>query len=173
MVELGHIDIGTEVSHLSAHLAFPCEGHLETALHIMSNLSQKQYSRLIFDPTYPKIDMGQFPQYNLTEFCGNVEEAFPVDMSKPLGKDVDVCMMCERDHARDKRTRCSCTGFLIFCYMALIDCVSKNTRNHWDFSLWWWICCYETRNWKAGRSLHQALHDGDPINWALLYIRWQ
>jgi hypothetical protein len=34
-------------------------------------------------------------------------------------------MMCNSDHAGDKRTRCSRTGFLIFCKMALIDWVSK------------------------------------------------
>jgi hypothetical protein len=30
MVELGHIDIATEVSLLSSCLAYPCKGHLET-----------------------------------------------------------------------------------------------------------------------------------------------
>ncbi len=48
-----------------------------------------------------------------------------MDMPKPFGKDVDVCMMCDSDNAGDKRTRRSCTGFLIFCNMALIDWVSK------------------------------------------------
>jgi hypothetical protein len=91
----------------------------------MSYLSQKHNTRLIFDPTYPKIDMGQFSQYNWTKFYSNVKEAIPVDMLEPLGKDIDVCMMCDGDHAGDKRTRCSCTGFLIFCNMALIDWVSK------------------------------------------------
>jgi hypothetical protein len=90
MVELGPIDVATEVSLLSSHLAYPQEGHLETALHIMSYLSQKHVTRLIFDPTYPKIDMGQFQQYNWTKFYGNVEEAIPVDMPKPLGKDLDT-----------------------------------------------------------------------------------
>ncbi len=125
MVELGRIDIATEVSLLSSHLAFPREGHLETALHIMSYLSQKHNTRLIFDPTYPKTDMGQFSQYNWTKFYGEVKEAIPVDMLEPLGKDIDVRMMCDCDHAGDKRTRRSCTGFLIFCNMALIDWVSK------------------------------------------------
>jgi hypothetical protein len=36
MVELGRIDIATEVPLLSSHLAYPCKRHLETALHIMS-----------------------------------------------------------------------------------------------------------------------------------------
>ncbi len=125
MVELGRIDITTEVSLLSSHLAYPQEGHLETALHIMSYLSQKHNTRFIFDPTYPKIDLGQFPQYNWTKFYGNVKEAIPVDMPEPLGKDLDVRMMYDSDHAEDKRTRRSHTGFLIFCNMALIDWVSK------------------------------------------------
>jgi hypothetical protein len=125
MVELGCIDIATEFSLLSSHIAFSREGHLETALHIMSYLSQKHNTRLIFDPTYPKVDMGQFSQYNWTKFYGNVKEAIPVDMPKPLGKDDDVCMMCDSDHAGDKRTRRSRTGFLIFYNMALIDWVSQ------------------------------------------------
>jgi hypothetical protein len=121
MVELRRIVIATKVSLLSSHLAYPRVGHLEEALHIMSYLRQKHNSRLIFDPTYPKIDMGMFPQYNWTNFYGNIEEAIPVDMPEPLGKDVDVRMMCDSDHAGDRRTRLSCTGFLIYCNMALID----------------------------------------------------
>jgi hypothetical protein len=35
MVELGCIDIATEVSMLSSYLASPREGHLENALHVM------------------------------------------------------------------------------------------------------------------------------------------
>ncbi len=70
--------------------------------------------------------MGQCPQYNWTKFYGNVGEAIPVDMPEPLGKDLDVHMMCDTsDHAGDKRTRRSHTDFLIFCNMALIDWVSK------------------------------------------------
>jgi hypothetical protein len=62
--------------------------------------------------------MGSFPQFDWTEFYGDVEEAIPVDLPESLGKDVDVHMMCDSDHAWDKRTRCSFTGFLILCNMA-------------------------------------------------------
>ncbi len=48
-----------------------------------------------------------------------------MDMPKPLGNDLDVRMMCASDHAGDKRTRRSRTGFLIFCNVALNDWVSK------------------------------------------------
>ncbi len=37
--------------------------------------------------------MGMFPQYNWTEFYGNIEEAIPTDLPEPLEKDIDVCMM--------------------------------------------------------------------------------
>ena len=125
MVELGRVDIATEISLLSSHLAYPREGHLEAALHVMGYLRLKHNSRLVFDPTYPKIDMDLFPKYDWTEFYGDVEEAIPPDMPEPLGKDLDVRMMCDSDHAGEQRTRRSRTGFLIFCNMALIDWVSK------------------------------------------------
>jgi hypothetical protein len=50
-----------------------------------------------------------------------------LDMPEPLalGKDLDFCKMCDSDHAGEKLTRCSHTGFLIFCNMALIDWISK------------------------------------------------
>jgi len=86
MVELGRIDIATKISLRSSHLAYPREGHLEAALHVMGYLKQKHNSCLIFDPTYPKIDMSSFPTYDWTEFYGDVKEAIPHDMPEPLDK---------------------------------------------------------------------------------------
>ncbi len=57
MIELSRVDIATEISLLSLHLAYPREGHLDTALHVMGYLKQKHNSQLIFDPTYPDIEM--------------------------------------------------------------------------------------------------------------------
>ena len=56
MVELGRINIQTEVSVLLSHLAMPREGHLDALLHIYSYLGCKHNSRMAFDPTYPTID---------------------------------------------------------------------------------------------------------------------
>jgi hypothetical protein len=69
--------------------------------------------------------MDSFSQFDWSKFYSYIEEATPVDMPELLSRDVDVHMMCDSDHAGDKRTRCSCTGFLIFSYMALIAMVSK------------------------------------------------
>ncbi len=125
MVELGRIDIATEVSMLSSYLACPHEGHLENALHIMGYLQLKHNLRLIFDPTYPDINQTAFPSYDWTEFYGNVEEAIPPDMPSPLGKDIDLCMMVDSDHAGDKKNRRSHTGFIIFCNLAQVIWLSK------------------------------------------------
>jgi len=64
MVELGRVDIVTEISLLSSHLAYPREGHLDAALHVMGYLKQKLNSRLIFHPTYPGINVSSFPTYD-------------------------------------------------------------------------------------------------------------
>jgi hypothetical protein len=110
---------------LSSYLSCPREGHLENALHIMGYLRLKHNSRLVFDPTYPDIDQTAFPSYDWTEFYGNMEEAIPPNMPPPLGKDVDLHMMVESDHAGDKQTRRSCTGFIIFCNLAPVIWLSK------------------------------------------------
>jgi hypothetical protein len=55
----------------------------------------------------------------------NMEEAIPPDMPLPLCKDVDLQMMVDSDHAGEKRTQCSRTGFIIFCNLAPIIWLSK------------------------------------------------
>ena len=125
MMEIGRIDIATEVSILSSYLAFPPEGHLETALHIMGYLQQKHNTELVFDPTYPKIIYSDFLKQDWTKFYGEVKEAIPAKMPEPLGKYVDLRMMVDADHAGDKTNRRSQTGFFIFCNMLFIDWLSK------------------------------------------------
>ena len=60
MVELGRVDIATEVSQLSSLLAMPRKYHFVNALHIMSYLKVKHNSMLILDPTYPEIKHDDF-----------------------------------------------------------------------------------------------------------------
>jgi hypothetical protein len=86
MVEIGRIDIARDVSLLSSHLAYPREGHLEAALHVMTYLKTKHNSRLVFDPTYPDIDHINFHNCDWKEFYSNVTEALPLDAPNHLGK---------------------------------------------------------------------------------------
>ncbi len=97
----------------------------ENALHVMGYLQLKHNSQLIFDLTYPVINQTAFPSFEWTEFYGDVEEAIPPNMPPPLGKDVDLCMMVDSDHAGEKWTRRSRTGFIIFCNLAPIVWLSE------------------------------------------------
>jgi hypothetical protein len=124
MCNIGCINIATEVSLLSLHLAYPREEHLDSALHVMGYLWLKYNSRLIFDPTYPLIDDSTF-QHGWEEFHGDVQEAIPTNAPPPLGKEVDLRMMVDSNHAGDNMTRQLRTGFLIFLNMLLINWLSQ------------------------------------------------
>ena len=59
-VELGRIDIATEVSLLASHLALPREENFEVALRVMSYLRAKHNTQLFLDPTYPRVDLTEY-----------------------------------------------------------------------------------------------------------------
>ena len=59
-VELGRIDIETEVSILSSFLTAPTEDHLSQTLHIFAYLKKHHNSGIVFDPTYPDIKENDF-----------------------------------------------------------------------------------------------------------------
>jgi hypothetical protein len=124
-VELGRVDIITEVSLLASHLALPREGHLEAAFHIFAYLEKKHNSRLVFDPTYPTIDHSQFKECDWKSFYGDAKEAIPPNAPPPRGKDVDLRLFVDSDHAGDHQTRRSRTGFFIMMNQAPIVWYSK------------------------------------------------
>ena len=125
MVELGRVDIITEVSTLASHMALPREGHLDALFHCFAYLKKRRCSRMVFDPTYPAIVQEQFKQHEWQRFYGNVQEAIPVNMPTPRGRDVDLRLYVDSDHANDKLRRRSRTGFFIYLNSALIQWVSK------------------------------------------------
>ena len=63
-MELGRIDIITEVSMLASQLALPREGHLEAVFHIFGYLKGHHNARMVFDLTYPTPDMSIFQEYD-------------------------------------------------------------------------------------------------------------
>jgi hypothetical protein len=125
MCEIGRLDIATEVSLLSSHLAYPREGHLDAALHIMGYLKLKHNSRLIFDPSYPTIDESNFQHHDWEEFYRDAVEAIPTNAPRALGKEIDLRMMVDSDHAGDKVTRRSRSGYLIFLNSSVIAWLSQ------------------------------------------------
>ncbi len=116
MVKLGQMDIAMEVSLLLLHSALPYEGHMGVALHVMTYLGLHHNSRLCMDPTYPNIDNYQF---SVMEW--QCPEPIPLNAPKPLGKPIEVGMFVDSNHAGDKQTRCSHSGFLIYVNTALVN----------------------------------------------------
>jgi hypothetical protein len=120
-VELGCIDIITEVSELASHLALPREGHLDEAIfHLFSYVKKRHNARAVSDPSYPLIDMMSFKECNCKAFYGDAEKAIPPQALPPCGKDVDLQMFVDSDHAGDQKIRRSRTGFIIYLNMASI-----------------------------------------------------
>ena len=75
MVEIGRVEIITEVSVMVSYMDMPREGKLEAVLHVLAFLRQKYDSRMEFDPTYPVIDMNGFKDYKLKDFYGGFKDA--------------------------------------------------------------------------------------------------
>eukprot|EP00804_Cyclotella_cryptica_P001676 CCRYP_009051-RA/>CCRYP_009051-RA protein AED:0.08 eAED:0.08 QI:0/0/0/1/0.5/0.6/5/0/841 len=125
MCELGRVDICTEVSMLSSFAAMPREGHLEAALHVFSYLKSRSNSRLIFDPKEPNVGESDFVECDWSDFYPGAEEALPPNAPNPLGKGVTLRMFVDSDHAGDKVSRRSRTGFVIFLNYGMIDWLSK------------------------------------------------
>ena len=94
MVEIGRVDISTELSILSSYLCAPREGHLEAALYIMAHVGQRHNARLVLDPSYPdlkSIGLQEDPKWK--DFYGDVKEAIPPNAPEALGSPVDVRLM--------------------------------------------------------------------------------
>jgi hypothetical protein len=85
IVELGWMDITTEVSMLASHNALPRVGHLDAVFRIFSYLKTKTNDRLVLDPTYADIDYGSFPKENWNEFYGDAKEHIPPNAPAPRG----------------------------------------------------------------------------------------
>jgi hypothetical protein len=124
-VEVGRIDIITEVSMLSTHLCLPRKDHLEDVFHVFAYLGINHNARVVFDPTHPAVDMGTFIKTDWKSMYGDVKEMIPSDAHVPRGKEVDLRLFVDSDHAGEQFTRRSRTGFVIYLNMAPIVWFSK------------------------------------------------
>jgi hypothetical protein len=88
-------------------------------------LEKKHNSRVVFDPTYPVIDMSQFKECDWKAFYGEAKEAIPPNAPQERGKEVDLRLFVDSDHAGDQSNRRSRTGFLVFLNNAPIIWFSK------------------------------------------------
>jgi hypothetical protein len=122
-VELGRIDIATEVSMLAAYSVAPREGHLAAVFHLSAYLKSHDRSRLVLDSSYlPEIPV---PIYDWVDFYGEVEEAIPANLPTPRGYTVQTTEFVDSDHAGDVISRRSRTGVLIYVNSAPVIWYTK------------------------------------------------
>jgi hypothetical protein len=124
-VEVGQIDIITEVSIISTFLCMPHEGHLDAVYHLFAYLSLHHNARVVFDPTYPDIDMRAFIKTDWKPMYGDVKEEIPPNAPVARGKAIDLRLFVDSDHVGDHFARRSRTGFVIYLNMAPIMWFSK------------------------------------------------
>ena len=137
-IELGRVDILTEVSMLSSHQACPRVGHMEQLLHIFAFIKRKPKLSLYFDHAYPKIDESSF-NHNIEPFkehYRDAEDEEPFNQPQPRGRSVIMTAYVDASHAASKVTRRSHSGFVIFLNKAPISWYSKrqNTVESSTFS---------------------------------------
>jgi hypothetical protein len=125
-VELGRIDIITEVSKLASHMALTRQGHLEAVFHIFAYLKEQHNYLLALDPTYPEIDDGKFNVgADWKEMYPGAEEMIPPNMPEPRGLELVLRLFVDSDHAGDKLIRRSRSGYIIYPNCAPILWMSK------------------------------------------------
>ena len=78
MVEISRADIITEVSMMASQMDMPREEHLEEVLNVFAFPSNSN-SRMVFDPTYPVINMSNFKKCKWRYFYGKLREAIPTN----------------------------------------------------------------------------------------------
>ena len=92
----------------------------------MGYLKWNHNSRLFFDPTYPDIEFDTFNhRTEWKTFYGDLTKAISPNAPDPRENSGVLHMWVDSDHAGDKMTRRSRTGYFIFLNTALINWLSK------------------------------------------------
>jgi hypothetical protein len=74
--------------------------------HLFAHLALNHSVRVVFDPTYKHIYEGAFINTDWKAMYGEIEEAVPIDAPTYLGKEIDLRLYLDSDHAGEKFIRC-------------------------------------------------------------------
>ena len=115
IVELGRVDITTEVSMMASCMASPRKGHLDQVYHIFGYLKAHHNIEMVFDPSEPCIDEGQFEREDWSySVYGSKEEELPTNAPTPLGYGFKIKAFVDSDHAGHTITRRSRSGYILY-----------------------------------------------------------
>jgi len=126
-VELGRVDICTEVSMMAAHCAMPRKGHLDTVWYMFAYLKRHDRSKMMFHSRSPTflVKTNELPRLDWSDFHKDVKEQVPHDAPERRGQAVEPTAFVDSDHAGDTVTRRSRTGIFLFIQNAPIVWFSK------------------------------------------------
>jgi hypothetical protein len=85
-------------------------------------------STMIFDDAYVQWNENDFPAYDWLDFYGDVQEEIPKNAPPPQGQPVQLNVFVDANHARNKLTRRSQTGILLYLNKAPIIWYSKSQK---------------------------------------------
>jgi len=83
---------------------------------------------MVFDDAYINWNENDFTSYDWTDFYDNVREEIPKNAPQPRGKPVQLNVFVDANHARNKLTRRSQTGILLYINKAPIMWYSKSQK---------------------------------------------
>ncbi len=92
---------------------------------MFSYLKSKANSMLIFVPKEPNVGKSDFVECDWSDFYPGMEEALPLNPQSLIGKCVMQQMFIDSNHAGDKVSQHSRTGFVIFLNYSIIDWLLK------------------------------------------------
>lgn len=125
VVELGRIDIHVEVSQLASYLVAPRQGHMQAALYIFAYLRKHKDQIMLFNPHNWDCNESAFRPTDWKDIYGDIQEEIPPNLPEPLGLPVRITAYVDADHAGNKVTRRSQTGYIIFVQSAPVIWFSK------------------------------------------------
>jgi hypothetical protein len=99
---------------------------MDAVFHVCAYLAQHHNMRVVFDPTYPGVDICAFIKPDWESMYGDVKELLPSGDHVPHGKEVDLRLFVDSDHDGEQFTRRSRTGFVIYLNMVPIVWFSKH-----------------------------------------------
>ena len=92
-VELGRMDVITEVSMLSSYNCSPRAGHLEAVYQVFEYIDSHLRSRAAFDSSRPTFIGSKFSKItDWTQIYGDVTEELPAEMPEARGNPVEITM---------------------------------------------------------------------------------
>ena len=101
------------------------QGHLEEVLQVMSYLKFKHNFTQAFYPSYLNIYQSNFGEGDCTNFYKDAVEHISPNTPLPKGKEMDLHMLIDSNHAGSKQTRRYRTEFMMHMNMSLINWYSK------------------------------------------------